>query len=79
MELPTLSFHASLKKQWDEEEDPEEIETVLQVVPPSDHPYWDVLFKVKEGKPPSDYSCDHHFDLEGSLPPVGDIYFLSNY
>ncbi|MBW0473199.1 hypothetical protein O181_012914 [Austropuccinia psidii MF-1] len=30
MDLPTLSFHASLEEQWDEEEEPEEIETVLK-------------------------------------------------
>ncbi|MBW0472598.1 hypothetical protein O181_012313 [Austropuccinia psidii MF-1] len=37
MDLPPLSFHASLEEQWDEEEEPEEIETVLKVVPPSYH------------------------------------------
>ncbi|MBW0540880.1 hypothetical protein O181_080595 [Austropuccinia psidii MF-1] len=31
MELPALSFHASLEKQGDVEEDPEEVETVLKV------------------------------------------------
>ncbi|MBW0578423.1 hypothetical protein O181_118138, partial [Austropuccinia psidii MF-1] len=30
MDLPPLYFHASLEEQWDEEEDPEEIETVLK-------------------------------------------------
>ncbi|MBW0538969.1 hypothetical protein O181_078684, partial [Austropuccinia psidii MF-1] len=30
MDLPPLSFHASLEEQWDEEEEPEEIETVLK-------------------------------------------------
>ncbi|MBW0550743.1 hypothetical protein O181_090458 [Austropuccinia psidii MF-1] len=35
MDLPTLSFLASLEEQWDEEEEPEEIETVLKVVPPN--------------------------------------------
>ncbi|MBW0556782.1 hypothetical protein O181_096497 [Austropuccinia psidii MF-1] len=37
MDLPPLSFHASLDEQWDEEEDPEEINTVLKVVPPVYH------------------------------------------
>ncbi|MBW0489559.1 hypothetical protein O181_029274 [Austropuccinia psidii MF-1] len=31
MDLPTLSFHATLEEQWDEEEDPEEIKTVLKL------------------------------------------------
>ncbi|MBW0481437.1 hypothetical protein O181_021152 [Austropuccinia psidii MF-1] len=35
MDLPPLSFHASLEEQWDEEEEPEEIEAVLKVVPPA--------------------------------------------
>ncbi|MBW0503345.1 hypothetical protein O181_043060 [Austropuccinia psidii MF-1] len=37
MELPPLSFHTSLEAQWDEEEEPGEIETVLKVVPPAYH------------------------------------------
>ncbi|MBW0508383.1 hypothetical protein O181_048098 [Austropuccinia psidii MF-1] len=35
MDLPPLSFHPSLEEQWDKEEEPEEIETLLKVVPPS--------------------------------------------
>ncbi|MBW0574081.1 hypothetical protein O181_113796, partial [Austropuccinia psidii MF-1] len=31
MDLPALSFHASLEEQGDVEEDPEEVETVLKV------------------------------------------------
>ncbi|MBW0558808.1 hypothetical protein O181_098523, partial [Austropuccinia psidii MF-1] len=30
MDLPPLSFHASLEEQWDKEEEPEEIEIVLK-------------------------------------------------
>ncbi|MBW0491571.1 hypothetical protein O181_031286 [Austropuccinia psidii MF-1] len=37
MDLPPLSFCASLEEQWDEEEEPEEIETVLKVVLPGYH------------------------------------------
>ncbi|MBW0581717.1 hypothetical protein O181_121432 [Austropuccinia psidii MF-1] len=37
MDLPPLSFHASLEEQWDEEEKPEEIETVMKAVPPAYH------------------------------------------
>ncbi|MBW0561558.1 hypothetical protein O181_101273, partial [Austropuccinia psidii MF-1] len=78
MDLPTLSFHASLEEQWDEEEEPEEIETVLKVVPPSYHKYLDVFSEVKAEKLPPHHACDHHIELEGLLPPIVVIYSLSN-
>ncbi|MBW0560228.1 hypothetical protein O181_099943 [Austropuccinia psidii MF-1] len=78
MELPPLSFHASLDEQWDEEEEPEEIKTVLKLVPPAYHQYLDVLSKVKAEKLPTHHTCDHHIKVEGLLPPVGVIYSLSN-
>ncbi|MBW0465670.1 hypothetical protein O181_005385 [Austropuccinia psidii MF-1] len=43
MDLPPLSFHASLEEQWDDEEEPEEIETVLKVVTPAYHHYLDLF------------------------------------
>ncbi|MBW0461427.1 hypothetical protein O181_001142 [Austropuccinia psidii MF-1] len=48
MDLPNLSFHASMEEQWDDEQEPEEIETVLKVVPPAYHHYLDVFFKVRK-------------------------------
>ncbi|MBW0509062.1 hypothetical protein O181_048777 [Austropuccinia psidii MF-1] len=78
MKLPPLSFNASLEEQWDEEEEPEGIETVLKVVPPAYHQYLDVFSKVKEENLPPHHSCDHHIKLEGLLPPVCVIYSLSN-
>ncbi|MBW0536622.1 hypothetical protein O181_076337 [Austropuccinia psidii MF-1] len=78
MNLPPLSFHASLGEQWDEEEEPEEIEAMLKVVPPSYHQYLDVFSKVKAEKLPSHRTWDHHIESEGLLPPVGVIYSLSN-
>ncbi|MBW0573660.1 hypothetical protein O181_113375, partial [Austropuccinia psidii MF-1] len=69
MELPPLSFHASLEEQWDEEEEQEEIETVLKVVPPAYHQYLDILSKVKAEKLPPHCACDYHIELEGLLPP----------
>ncbi|MBW0492158.1 hypothetical protein O181_031873 [Austropuccinia psidii MF-1] len=69
MDLPPLSFHASLEEQWDEEEEPEEIGTVLKVVPPAYHQYLDLFSKVKEEKLPPHRACDHHIKLEGLLPP----------
>ncbi|MBW0589130.1 hypothetical protein O181_128845, partial [Austropuccinia psidii MF-1] len=77
MDLPLLSFHASLEEHWDEEEEPEKIETVLKVVPPAYHKYLDVFSKLKAEKFPPHRACDHHIELEGLLPPVGVIYSLS--
>ncbi|MBW0568868.1 hypothetical protein O181_108583 [Austropuccinia psidii MF-1] len=78
MDLPPLSFHASLEEQWDEEEEPEEIEAVLKVVPPVYHQYLDLFSKVKAEKIPPHHACDQHIELEGLLPPIGVIYLLSN-
>ncbi|MBW0580969.1 hypothetical protein O181_120684 [Austropuccinia psidii MF-1] len=69
MDLPPLSFHASLEEQWDEEEEPEEIETVLKVVPPAYNKYFYVFSKVKAEKLPPSHTGDHHIELEGLLPP----------
>ncbi|MBW0547531.1 hypothetical protein O181_087246 [Austropuccinia psidii MF-1] len=78
IDLPPLSFHASLEKQqWDEEQEPEEIETLLKVVPPAYNQYLDVFSKVKAEKLPPHCACDHHIELEGLPPPVGVIYSLS--
>ncbi|MBW0496705.1 hypothetical protein O181_036420 [Austropuccinia psidii MF-1] len=78
MDLPPSSYHDSLEELWDEEEEPEEIETVMKVVPSVYHQYLDVFSKVKAEKLPPHRACDHHIKLEGSLPPVGVIYSLSN-
>ncbi|MBW0472921.1 hypothetical protein O181_012636 [Austropuccinia psidii MF-1] len=78
MDLHPLSVHASLQEQWDEEEEPEEIEAVLKVFPPAYHQYLDVFLKVKAEKLPPHRACDHHIELEGLLTPVNVIYSLSN-
>ncbi|MBW0513344.1 hypothetical protein O181_053059 [Austropuccinia psidii MF-1] len=78
MDLSPLSSHASLEEQWDEEEEPEEIETVLKVVPPAYHQYLDLFSKVKAEKLPPHRACYNHIGLEGLLPPIGVIYSLSN-
>ncbi|MBW0536994.1 hypothetical protein O181_076709 [Austropuccinia psidii MF-1] len=77
MDLPPLSFNSSLEQQWDEEKEPEDIETLLKVVPPAYHNYLDVFSKVKAEKLPPHRACDLHIELEGLLPPVGVIYSLS--
>ncbi|MBW0581234.1 hypothetical protein O181_120949, partial [Austropuccinia psidii MF-1] len=69
MDLPPLSFQTSLEEQWDEEEEPEGIETVLKVVPPVYHKYFDVFSKVKAEKLAPHCAYDHHIKLEGLLPP----------
>ncbi|MBW0475121.1 hypothetical protein O181_014836 [Austropuccinia psidii MF-1] len=78
MDLPPSSYHDSLEELWDKEEELEEVETVMKVVPSVDHQYWDVFSKVKGEKPPPHNSCDHHIKLEGSLAPAGVICCLSN-
>ncbi|MBW0460911.1 hypothetical protein O181_000626 [Austropuccinia psidii MF-1] len=70
IDLPPLSFHASLEGQGDDEEETEQIETVLKVFPPAYHHYLDVFSKVKAVKLPSHRACDHHIELEGLLPPA---------
>ncbi|MBW0591131.1 hypothetical protein O181_130846 [Austropuccinia psidii MF-1] len=64
---------SSLEEQWDEEEEPEKIETMLKVVPPAYHQYLDVSSKVKAAKLLPHRACDPHIELESLLPPVGVI------
>ncbi|MBW0544380.1 hypothetical protein O181_084095 [Austropuccinia psidii MF-1] len=78
MYLPASSYHDSLEKLWDEEEDPEEIDNMMKVVPSAYHQCLDVPYKVKAEKNPPHHACDHHIELDGSLPPVGVSYSLSN-
>ncbi|MBW0553719.1 hypothetical protein O181_093434 [Austropuccinia psidii MF-1] len=78
MDLPPSSYHDSLEELWDEEEEPEEVETVIKVVSSIYHQYLDVLSKVKTEKLPPHCTCDHHIELEASLPPVAVIYSFSN-
>ncbi|MBW0482413.1 hypothetical protein O181_022128 [Austropuccinia psidii MF-1] len=73
MDLPPLSLHASLEEKWDNEEEPEEIKTVLKLVLPVYHQYLDVSPKVKAEKAPPHNSSDHHIKLEGLLSPAGFI------
>ncbi|MBW0496087.1 hypothetical protein O181_035802 [Austropuccinia psidii MF-1] len=73
MDLTPLSYHDSLEELWDEEEEPEEVETMIKVILSSYHQYLDVFSKVKAEKIPPHHACDHHIELEGSLPPVGMI------
>ncbi|MBW0532329.1 hypothetical protein O181_072044 [Austropuccinia psidii MF-1] len=78
MDLCPLSYHDSLEELWDEEEEPEEVETMMKVLPSVYHQYLDVFSEVKAEKPAPHLACDHHIELEGSLPPAGVIYSLSN-
>ncbi|MBW0573544.1 hypothetical protein O181_113259 [Austropuccinia psidii MF-1] len=52
MYLPPSSYHDSLEELWDEEEEPEEIETAIKVVPSVYHQYLDVFSRVKAEKLP---------------------------
>ncbi|MBW0537704.1 hypothetical protein O181_077419 [Austropuccinia psidii MF-1] len=78
MALLPSSYQDSLRELWDEEEEPEEIETVMKVAPPFYHQSLDVSFKLKAERLSPNHACDHHIELEGSLPPVGVIYSLAN-
>ncbi|MBW0483481.1 hypothetical protein O181_023196 [Austropuccinia psidii MF-1] len=69
MELPPSSYHDSKEEVWDEEEEPEEIETMMKVFPSLYHQYLDVFSKIKAEKLPPHCAHDHHIELEGSLPP----------
>ncbi|MBW0480715.1 hypothetical protein O181_020430 [Austropuccinia psidii MF-1] len=78
MELPPSSYHDFLEEFRDEEEEPEEVQTVMKAYPSAYHQYLDVFCKVKVEKPPPHCACDPHIEIEGSLPPVGVIYCLLN-
>ncbi|MBW0522442.1 hypothetical protein O181_062157 [Austropuccinia psidii MF-1] len=73
MDLPPSSYCDSLEEFLDEEEEPEEVETLIKVVPCVYHQYLDVFSEVKAEKLPPHRACDHHIELEESLPPVGVI------
>ncbi|MBW0483145.1 hypothetical protein O181_022860 [Austropuccinia psidii MF-1] len=77
MDLPPSSYHDSLEELWDEEKEPEEIETMMKVSPSAYHKYLHVFAKVKGEKIPPHHACDHTIELEGSLLPAGVIYALS--
>ncbi|MBW0463842.1 hypothetical protein O181_003557 [Austropuccinia psidii MF-1] len=71
-------YHDSLEELWDADKEPEEIVVLMKVIPSAYHQYLYVFSKVKAEKLPPHCTCDHHIELEGSLPPVGLIYSLSN-
>ncbi|MBW0590031.1 hypothetical protein O181_129746 [Austropuccinia psidii MF-1] len=50
----------------------------MKVVPSVYHQYLDVCSKVKAEKLPPHRACDHHIELEVSLPQVVVMYSLSN-
>ncbi|MBW0491734.1 hypothetical protein O181_031449 [Austropuccinia psidii MF-1] len=79
IDLPPSSYHDSLEELWYEEEEPGEIEIAIKPVSSSYHQYLDVFSKVKAQKLPPHHACNHHIELEGSLPPVGVMYSLSNH
>ncbi|MBW0499356.1 hypothetical protein O181_039071 [Austropuccinia psidii MF-1] len=76
--LRPSSYHDSLEELWDGEEEPKEIEAMIKVLPSSYNQHLDVFSKVKEEKIPPHCSCHHPIEMEGSLPPAGVIYHLSN-
>ncbi|MBW0467425.1 hypothetical protein O181_007140 [Austropuccinia psidii MF-1] len=79
MGLPPLSFHASLKEKWDDEEETGKIETVLKVVPTAYHHYLDVFSRLEAAEYAPHSAFDNHIGLEHLLPPVAVIYYLSHH
>ncbi|MBW0524786.1 hypothetical protein O181_064501 [Austropuccinia psidii MF-1] len=69
MDLPPSSYHDSLVELWDEEEDTEEVETVMMAFPSFYLQYLDIFSKVKAEDLPHYHACNHHIELQGSLPP----------
>ncbi|MBW0520274.1 hypothetical protein O181_059989 [Austropuccinia psidii MF-1] len=78
MDLPPSSYHDSPEELWYEGEEQGGIKTVIKVIPSTYHRYLDVLSKVKAEKIPPHWFCDHNIEMEGSLPPAGAIYYLSD-
>ncbi|MBW0483491.1 hypothetical protein O181_023206 [Austropuccinia psidii MF-1] len=78
MELCPSSYHDTLEKLWDEEEEPEEIETLIKAFPSVHHQYLYVFSKLKSEKLPPHHAYDHHIELKRSLPPVVLICSLPN-
>ncbi|MBW0536103.1 hypothetical protein O181_075818 [Austropuccinia psidii MF-1] len=70
-DLPPSFYNDSLEEFWDEEEEPEEIETVMKIAPSVYHQYLDVFSKVKAEKLPPHRACHHHVDLEGLYLQLG--------
>ncbi|MBW0501844.1 hypothetical protein O181_041559 [Austropuccinia psidii MF-1] len=70
MDLPPSSYHDCLEELWGEEEEQEEVETMMKVVPSVYHQYFASFSKVKAEKLPPHRTCHLHIGLEGSLPPV---------
>ncbi|MBW0490281.1 hypothetical protein O181_029996 [Austropuccinia psidii MF-1] len=68
MDLSPSSYHGTLEELWDEEEEPEQIEPMIKVVPSAYHQYLHVFSKVKAEKIPPNCACDHHIELNESLP-----------
>ncbi|MBW0479131.1 hypothetical protein O181_018846 [Austropuccinia psidii MF-1] len=71
MDLPPSSYHDSLEELWDEEEEPKEIENKNYDEGCSFclSPVLGCIIQGEEGKLPPHHPCDHHIELEGSLPP----------
>ncbi|MBW0565715.1 hypothetical protein O181_105430 [Austropuccinia psidii MF-1] len=75
MDLPPSSYQDSLEELWDEEEEPEEIVTVMKVVHCVYQQYLDVFSKVKAEKLPPHCVCDHHIELEPRVRYTQGLHF----
>ena len=75
----SLRDRSELSTFFDPDEDPDDIEKIVLVVPSEFHDLLDVFSKAKAEKLPPHRSYDHTIDLidEGNLPPVVPIYSTS--
>ncbi|MBW0498241.1 hypothetical protein O181_037956 [Austropuccinia psidii MF-1] len=76
MDLPPSSYHDSLEELWDKEEELEEVETMIKIVPSSCHQYLDVFSKVKAEKLPPNHACHHHKEVVVVTSSWGDLLFI---
>ncbi|MBW0583602.1 hypothetical protein O181_123317 [Austropuccinia psidii MF-1] len=76
MELPPSSYHYSLEELWDEEEEPEEVGTVLKVFPSFNHQYLDVFSKVKAETLPPHRAYTSYRAGGVSTSSWGDLLFI---
>ena len=83
-QLQAFGYRASIADEelaflFDPDEEPDEVEVILKVVPKQYHDFLDVFSKLRAEKLPPHRSYDHSIELIDSqdLPPLGPIYSTS--
>ena len=60
------------------DEAPDDLETLLPLIPTAFHDFIDVFSKVKADTLPPQQACDHQIELTGDPPRKGGVYKLSD-